>query len=166
VIGKWQCTLAPGTYTFSWRISLPQDEPIMGPMSFGFEATGNEQVNTICYFDGQSVRASATDPQQGRPLGYRWDGAPWIELDVGEFTVESEDLPVEIDFHLKEVNCSRTKSHLSIDCVSIRPSFTVQERHVIGEEISHIQKTGPNIERTGQSLGRRFFHPSKSRRGI
>jgi hypothetical protein len=51
-----------------------------------------------------------------------------MELDVGELKVESEGLPVEIDFHLKDVDFDRRKSHLCIDGVSIRPSFTVQER--------------------------------------
>ncbi|CAM6093610.1 unnamed protein product [Calypogeia fissa] len=126
VKGRWQCHLSPGNYILSWRLSLPGRDHKMGPVTFSFEASGNAPLSTKCYLTGQgpsTLRGGWSEGHQ-QPLGYRWEGDSWMELDIGEFTVVEEDSPFEIEFHLKDIDCSRVKGDLYVDGVMIRPSST------------------------------------------
>lgn len=57
----------------------------------------------------------------GRPWTWGRDHK-WAELDVGEFSVERGDSPVEIKFSMTEIEGLDWKSDLFLDSVVIRPT--------------------------------------------
>lgn len=120
VTGTLQCSLHPGTYTLSWRLSY-QSRSLIDPLKFSLTVNGNEPDNTQCRLTASGPMVS----QYGGPhlLAWRWDRFGWMEVDVGEFSITSKDLPVEVSFSMRETsNLHYPKSGLYLGGVMIRPS--------------------------------------------
>ncbi|CAM6102085.1 unnamed protein product [Calypogeia fissa] len=111
VEGNMHCSLLPGTYTVSWRLSFAHDD-VNGfddpPVKFSVEGPDHVLINVY------------------KDLANHWSSnfgdSKWAELDVGEFTVGRGVSPVAIKFSLKEIDCGYLKSGMFVDSVLIQPT--------------------------------------------
>ncbi|CAM6120754.1 unnamed protein product [Calypogeia fissa] len=111
VEGNMQCSLLPGTYTVSWRLSFAHDD-VNGfdypPVKFSIEGP-----------DGVRINFEEDLPNH---WSQNFGDSKRAELDVGEFTVERGVSPVAIKFSLKETDCGYSKSGMFVDSVLIQPT--------------------------------------------
>ncbi|CAM6087891.1 unnamed protein product [Calypogeia fissa] len=123
VRGSMQCCLPPGTYTLSWRLSFSLGtNNFKGfnykPVKFSFEGPDHVPV------DFEKALTTNEIFQEGGlpPLWTRGGDKKWVELDVGEFTVERGDSPVDIKFSMMQIEGGFWKGGLLLDSVLIRPT--------------------------------------------
>lgn len=120
VTGSWLCSLSPGTYTLSWRLSINYGRHSFqgfrnSPVKFYFEASGNVPVQ-------YEKDLTTIEIRQRNPV--------WVEVDVGEFTVESSSAPVELKFSMMQVTGARWKRGIFLDGVVIQPSRNSRGRRI------------------------------------
>eukprot|EP00897_Mesotaenium_endlicherianum_P004271 jgi/Mesen1/3872/ME000207S02879 len=114
VKGKWSCSLPPGTYSVFWRIKVNNPQ---GGRRFFLE--WREPVHfEVSTDDGQKIQRmldAATAPF----MGYE----RWAEFEVGQIRVGGRSKQVKevnLEFSLKELDCSYWKGGLFVDCLTLR----------------------------------------------
>ncbi|EFJ09874.1 hypothetical protein SELMODRAFT_271662 [Selaginella moellendorffii] len=117
VFGKWKCSLTPGKYSATWRLKVanPQFGQILylawkKPLLFRLKIT-----------HGKVLEKELDLMKQVPVTGFE----QWFEFEVGQIVVEGERLiaqPLELEFCIREVDCSYWKGGLYLDCLTLRPT--------------------------------------------
>ncbi|CAM6120756.1 unnamed protein product [Calypogeia fissa] len=120
--GGMQCFLPPGTYNVSWRLSFSTND-FQGfnykPVNFSVEGPNHVPVHVKRDLTAHGKAVG----ERGKPPLWTWSrDNKWVELNVGEFTVEELDSPVGIKFAMVDIDGGYWKSGMFLDSVLIRPS--------------------------------------------
>jgi hypothetical protein len=125
VKGEVACSLPPGTYTVSWRVSLSADasgwEYDAVNFTFSKKQNDTEDISRCkCYLTRSRSPVVLTQPEPT----IRAVGNGWTEYDVGEFVVEGEG-NFALKFAMVATSDDYWKTGLSLDGVVIRPKSSV-----------------------------------------
>ena len=108
----------PGVYVVSFRIMLINPTGFRNhPVRLHLWTSDGQRADTERFLEGDQFRCGTIAPL--RPTG-----GGWLDLDLGEFTVESE-VPLTVWFKLTEIEGVGWKSGLVIDCVKIQLSSAI-----------------------------------------
>lgn len=134
VRGSLKCSLPVGAYKLSWRLSFEKNNPRgfhYKPVKFSFEASGNVPVLLEKSFNFGGEERFPVPGRRGffgNRDANRDVNMKWLELDVGEFTVERGDVPIDINFSMFQVEGGHWKVGMVIDCVIICPTSVVSKK--------------------------------------
>ena len=109
----------PGVYVVSFRIMLTNPTGFRNhPVRLLLWTSDGQRAEAERFLEGgDQMRCGTVAPL--RPVG-----AGWLDLDAGEFTVETEG-PLTVSFRLTEYEGVGWKSGLVIDCVKIQLSSDI-----------------------------------------
>lgn len=135
--GEIDCTLPPGTYTFSWRIRLLNMNFRWAqgwrsePAHFTLSKNGMKDEECKCFLSTSPER-SLSQIDQFRLPTIRVLENGWREYDVGEFSVERHDANCVLKFAMRATATREWKSGLLVDGIVIGPRLGLGEESQLG----------------------------------
>lgn len=119
VRGELEAVFMPGAYTVSFRVRFTDAFHgwTRSPVNFSLSTTDGQHVESQRFLQGvqTNIESRSVRVTPLRQLGH------WMELDVGEFLVESE-MRLKVQFRMMEIQGGRWKRGLVLDGVKIQPS--------------------------------------------
>jgi hypothetical protein len=104
----------PGKYVVSFRIRLVNPQGFKeSPLKLTLSTSDGQHAESGRFLLGDQSRCAVVAPL--RSIG----GSEWLELDVGNFSVD-EERSLTVSFSLKEIENDWWKRGLIVDCVAIR----------------------------------------------
>jgi len=132
VDGTVRFHLPPGVYSLSFRIHLGRFTKRLGRRVCHFELTHGWDLKPVRFSlstsDGQEASCEyyLDDVERNEALGKHKRGY-WIEYRVGEFIVNGSEPSTEIQWSMKQIDCTHSKGGLCVDSVFINPIGDVKE---------------------------------------
>ena len=129
VDGAVRFNLPPGTYCLSFRIHLGRFSKRLGRRVCHFEHTHGWEIKPVRFSlstsDGQEASceyylADKEGEQTGRES--------WRDYKVGEFVVGCSEITTEVQWSMKQIDCTHSKGGICVDSVFIIPT-DVKERN-------------------------------------
>lgn len=118
VKGEIQCSLPPGDYTLSWRLFLVEAYSWESePVHFTLSKDGLQHIESKCYLTELPGEVPGFRVPTKRQLD---DG--WVEYDVGEFTVGSDEKNCAVRFAMVAIEKLYWKYGICLDGAVIRPT--------------------------------------------
>lgn len=134
--GSVKCFLPRGIYILSWRLSFLKCHAVgfAHPVKFSIGTSNNEEVHLETFFTGFKDDLFKDDRlhillrrmAKGSNNVVITDDN-WLEVTVGEFTVRTDDSPIEIDFSLSQIAGGYVKRGMFVGSVIIRPKSVLVE---------------------------------------
>ncbi|KAJ7553996.1 hypothetical protein O6H91_06G122800 [Diphasiastrum complanatum] len=133
VSGKWTCSLIPGAYSIAWRLKIAN--PRGGIVHF----LSWKKPLQFCFVTSNGVLIEKQlDLAQIPVNGFE----SWFEFEIGQMVVGGQRLEaqqLDLDFYIKELDCSFWKGGLYLDCLILRPAFC-EENVLINEPVRLSEK--------------------------
>ncbi|XP_010558968.1 PREDICTED: F-box protein PP2-A15 [Tarenaya hassleriana] len=132
VDGSVKFHLPPGIYSVSFRTHLGRFAKRLGRRVCNFEHTHGWDVKPVRFSlstsDGQEASCEhyLDDMEQDDMYGNHKRGC-WIEYRIGEFAVSDSEPAIEIQWSMKQIDCTHSKGGICVDTVFIIP-IDVKER--------------------------------------
>lgn len=127
VDGAVKFPLPADVYTVSFRLHLGRFAKRLGRRVCNFEHTHGWDIKPVrlelSTSDGQqaSSECNLDEMEQDDANGYHKRGC-WIDYKVGEFVVHDSEPATEVQFSMKQIDCTHSKGGLCVDSVFIIPS--------------------------------------------
>lgn len=127
VDGMVKFPFPPDIYTLSFRIHLGRFSKRLGRRVCTYEHTHGWDVKPVRFelstSDGQfaSSECCLDDTEHDDAHGSHKRGC-WVDYKVGEFIISESDSETEVNFSMKQIDCTHSKGGLCVDSVSIIPS--------------------------------------------
>lgn len=127
VDGVVKFPLPADVYTVSFRLHLGRFAKRLGRRVCNFEHTHGWDIKPVrlelSTSDGQQASSECylDEMEQGDVNGYHKRGC-WIDYKVGEFVVHDSEPATEVQFSMKQIDCTHSKGGLCVDSVFIIPS--------------------------------------------
>ncbi|KAG7560659.1 F-box domain [Arabidopsis thaliana x Arabidopsis arenosa] len=132
VDGTVRFHLPPGIYSLSFRIHLGRFTKRLGRRVCHFEHTHGWDLKPVRFSlstsDGQDASCEyyLDDVERHEALKQHKRGC-WIDYRVGEFIVSGSEPSTEIQWSMKQIDCTHSKGGLCVDSVFINPIGDVKE---------------------------------------
>uniref|UniRef100_A0A1J3HSI0 F-box protein PP2-A15 n=1 Tax=Noccaea caerulescens TaxID=107243 RepID=A0A1J3HSI0_NOCCA len=126
VDGTVKFHLPPGMYSLSFRIRIGRFTKRLGRRVCNFEHTHGWELKPVRFSlttsDGQEASCEyyLDDLKREEALGQHKRGC-WSEYKVGEFVVTGSEPLTEIQWSMKQIDCTHSKGGLCVDSVFINP---------------------------------------------
>lgn len=123
----------PDIYTLSVRIHLGRFSKRLGRRVCTYEHTHGWDVKPVRFelstSDGQFAFSECCldDTERDDAYGNHKRGC-WVDYNVGEFIITESDSETEVNFSMKQIDCTHSKGGLCVDSVSIIPSHLRDRR--------------------------------------